>query len=100
MDHEPLELSLVDEPQLRTARDVFIAASRCAPPPPVWLAGVAGCGWFDSSFDLQRGLEVKEGWPGEPGLRSWIDAFLEDQRGDARRTSSRTAAPRSMTAMA
>ncbi len=36
----------------------------------------SGPGWFDSSFDLHRGLEVREGWPGDARLRSWIESFL------------------------
>ena len=35
-----------------------------------------GPGWFDSSWDLQRGLEVHEGLPGDPQLNEWIEACL------------------------
>ena len=35
-----------------------------------------GPGWFDSSWDLQRGLEVREGLPGDPQLDEWIEACL------------------------
>ena len=35
-----------------------------------------GPGWFDSSWDLQRGLEVREGLPGDPQLNEWIEACL------------------------
>jgi hypothetical protein len=38
-----------------------------------------GPGWFASSFDLHRGLEVREGWPGDARLRSWIESFLGAQ---------------------
>ena len=47
-------------------------------------------GWFESSWDLQRGLEVVEAWP-EPGMCA--------QR-EERPTASRTALPRSITAIA
>ena len=35
-----------------------------------------GPGWFDSSWDLQQGLEVREGLPGDPQLNEWIEACL------------------------
>ena len=35
-----------------------------------------GPGWFDSSWDLQRGLEVREGLPGDPQLNEWIEVCL------------------------
>ena len=35
-----------------------------------------GPGWFDSSWDLQHGLEVREGLPGDPQLNEWIEACL------------------------
>jgi hypothetical protein len=34
-----------------------------------------GPGWFDSSWELQRGLEVREGLPGDAGLDEWLGAF-------------------------
>ena len=54
-----------------------------------------GPGWFDSSWDLQRGLEVREGWSDEDRVRGWIEAFLFAQR-----AVGRTASPSSTTAMA
>ncbi|NUZ05013.1 hypothetical protein [Piscinibacter koreensis] len=39
-------------------------------------AAVEGPGWFMSSWELQHGLEVREGWPGDTGLNEWIDGFL------------------------
>jgi hypothetical protein len=59
------------------------------------LARVAGPGWFDSSWDLQRGLEVSERWFGDDGLGGWIEEFLRSQRSIAR-----TASPSSSTAIA
>ena len=35
-----------------------------------------GPGWFDSSWDLRRGCEVREGWPGDSHLRDWIECWL------------------------
>nr|HET7858029.1 hypothetical protein [Caldimonas sp.] len=37
-------------------------------------------GWFDSSWELRRGLEVKEGWFGDDDLNGWIESFLFAQR--------------------
>ena len=34
-----------------------------------------GPGWFDSSWDLQCGLEVCEGSPEDAGLKEWLEAF-------------------------
>ncbi len=58
-------------------------------------ARVAGPGWFDSSWELQRGLEVMEGWPGDQRLHGWIEDFLRPQR-----MSVRTASPSDSTAIA
>ena len=35
-----------------------------------------GPGWFDSSWDLQSGLEVREGLPGDAQPHEWIEACL------------------------
>ena len=35
-----------------------------------------GPGWFDSSWELVRGLEVREGLPGEARLNEWLEACL------------------------
>ena len=37
---------------------------------------LGGPGWFDSSFDLRQGLDVREGLPTEPQLHEWIEACL------------------------
>lgn len=37
----------------------------------------AGPGWFDSSWDLQRGLDVQEGLPSDLGLDEWLAVFLK-----------------------
>jgi hypothetical protein len=35
-----------------------------------------GPGWFDSSWDLVRGLEVREGLPGDARLNEWLAVCL------------------------
>ena len=69
--------------------------------------GPRGPGWFDSSWDLGHGLDVREGLPGDAGLYEWLDVCLRDdarvQRGPrvgSRVTSRNTASPTSMTAIA
>jgi hypothetical protein len=54
-------------------------------------AGNAGPGWFDSSWELRRGLEVKEDWCGDDRLHGWIENFLRAQRSAAGRTASPSA---------
>ncbi|MEP7057165.1 MAG: hypothetical protein ABI809_05275 [Caldimonas sp.] len=36
----------------------------------------AGPGWFDSSWDLQSGLDVLEGLPEDAKLNEWIEVCL------------------------
>ena len=52
-------------------------------------------GWFDSSWELRSGLDVKEGWFGDDGLNGWIEGFLFAQR-----ASGRTVSPSASTAIA
>lgn len=58
-----------------------------------------GPGWFDSSWDLQRGLDVREGLPGDAQLHEWLEAWLRDDRvapaapRPARKPSMRLARP-------
>jgi hypothetical protein len=56
---------------------------------------IAGPGWFESSWDLGRGLEVREVWSEEDRVRDWIEEFLAAQR-----TVARTASPSASTAIA
>ena len=35
-----------------------------------------GAGCFDSSWELGRGLDVREGLPGDAGLYEWLDVCL------------------------
>ncbi len=57
--------------------------------------GAVGPGWFDSSWDLHRGLEVRESWPDDDRVHGWIEDFIRTQR-----AIGRTASPRASTAMA
>ena len=54
-----------------------------------------GPGWFDSSWDLHRGLEVREGWSDDDRVDGWIEDFLRTQR-----TIGRIASPSASTAIA
>ncbi len=38
--------------------------------------GPHGPGWFDSSWELVRGLDVREGLPGDAGVYEWLDVCL------------------------
>ena len=75
------------------------------------VPGPQGPGWFDSSWELGHGLDVREGLPGDAGLYEWLDVCLRDdarvQRGPragsrvtSRVTSRNTASPTSITAIA
>ncbi|MEO5843992.1 MAG: hypothetical protein ABIQ33_04055 [Caldimonas sp.] len=55
----------------------------------------AGPGWFDSTWDLHRGLEVREGWSDDDRVHLWIEEFLAAQR-----ATFRTASPSASTAIA
>ena len=74
----------------------LVAIDAAAPRAPrVERASGAGPGWFDSSFELRRGLEVREGWSDDERVRSWGDDYLRAQRSVAR-----TASPSAITAIA
>jgi len=60
-------------------------------------ARVAGPGWFESSWDLHRGLEVRESWSDDQRVHGWIEDFLRTQRA---MSADFTACPSSITAMA
>jgi hypothetical protein len=38
--------------------------------------GLSGPGWYDSSHDLQRGLQVLEGLPSDTPLEDWLALWL------------------------
>ncbi len=81
--------------------------------------GPQGPGWFDSSWELVRGLDVREGLPGDAGVYEWLDVCLRSDAGEgvvitlaaaeppqralratSLATSRATASPRSITAIA
>lgn len=91
MHNDAPELSLVPVPELDLAQRVFVAATRCAgiaaaaAPLPI-----AGPGWFDSSWDLRRGLIVTE--TDDDGLLAWSMRMLLPQgAGGARSGASLSA---------
>jgi hypothetical protein len=43
----------------------------------------AGPGWFDSSWELRTGLQVKEGLPTDLPLHGWLEAWLQIAGGGA-----------------
>ena len=71
-----------------------------------------GPGWFDSSWELRAGLQVKEGLPVDLGLCAWVESWLQlvgggsglslsaIQSNAAQRRAARTASPNSTTAIA
>ena len=59
---------------------------------------LVGPGWFESSWDLRRGLEVTEEGRADTALRAWLDSFLGAASPQPR--AARVASPRSMTAIA
>jgi len=89
MPNESPQLALVavDTPPLRRAPGAT-HLPHCA-------ASSAGPGWFESSWELRRGLEVKEGWSEDDRVRDWIEDFLAAQR-----TVARTVSPSARTAIA
>lgn len=40
-----------------------------------------GPGWFDSSFELETGLEVREGWPSDAAFDAWSARFARQAGG-------------------
>jgi len=45
--------------------------------PPASRSAPVGPGWFDSSWELRSGLQVKEGLPSDLPLQGWIEAWLQ-----------------------
>jgi len=45
--------------------------------PPASRSAPVGPGWFDSSWELRSGLQVKEGLPADLPLQGWIEAWLQ-----------------------
>ena len=44
------------------------------------IGAATGPGWFESSWDLHRGLEVRESWSDDETVHGWIEDFLKTQR--------------------
>ena len=40
------------------------------------VGATVGPGWFDSSWDLRRGLDVRESWSDDERVHGWIQDFL------------------------
>ena len=63
---------------MRTLRALALAAEESTGP---YLAADAesplkGPGWFDSSWDLSDGLDVREGLPSDARLNEWLTLCL------------------------
>jgi len=52
-----------------------------------------GPGWFDSSWELVRGLEVCEGLPGDARLHEWLEACLRAEPAAASSVAERNEQP-------
>ena len=63
---------------LRTLRALRLDDAEDAAEEP----GPRGPGWFDSSWELVRGLDVREGLPGDAGLYEWLDVCLRPDAAD------------------
>ena len=88
-------------------RHTHVAAERRAaevPSAPTAAAELLrGPGWFDSSWDLRTGLEVREGLPEDVRLEEWLDAFCAQPGLDAEGAAAsarRIVSPSSITASA
>ena len=55
----------------RTLRAVHLDAARADPEP-----APQGPGWFESSWELIHGLDVREGLPGDARLNEWLAAYV------------------------
>ncbi|HUG23901.1 MAG TPA: hypothetical protein VMN83_15375 [Albitalea sp.] len=42
------------------------------------IDATTGPGWYDSSWDLRRGLEVHEGLPGDASLHEWLEHHVRN----------------------
>ena len=79
----------------QTAPELALVALQPTPRhDPIAGFAPAGPGWFDSSWELRRGLDVREGWSDDERVSGWIETFLAAQR------SGRTVSPSARTAIA
>jgi hypothetical protein len=62
---------------MRTERILDLLADECLAEEEKLTRGP---GWFDSSWELVRGLEVQEGLPGDAGLNEWLAVCLRNDR--------------------
>lgn len=64
--------------QRRPSRSVapLSGASTVASAPAFEALVSHGPGWFESSWDLIRGLVVREGLPEKPSVEEWLGAYL------------------------
>lgn len=56
-------------------RQPFTARSQSSGPP------AQGAGWYESSWDLMRGLEVREGLPVDATPGEWLDVAVSSPSG-------------------
>ena len=56
-----------------------IGPARQGTPNAAEIPAPHGPGWFNSSWDLRCGLEVREGLPGDAKLNDWIEACLRKE---------------------
>jgi len=63
-----------DPPVLRRARVAQHEVADAGDSEPPLPAG--GPGWFDSSWDLHRGLDVREGLPANASVSEWLASTL------------------------
>ena len=79
----------------QTAPELALVAIQPSPPNDALACFGAGPGWFDSSWELRRGLDVREGFAEDDHVFGWIESFLLAQR-----AAGRTASPSASTAIA
>jgi hypothetical protein len=58
------------------ARRALAAGAPTDEPEPDELS--KGPGWFDSSWELVHGLEVREGLPANPSVNEWLTVCLAE----------------------
>jgi hypothetical protein len=71
---------------LRTERILDMLADECMPEEEKLTRGPD---WFDPSWELVRGLEVREGLPGDVDLNEWLAVCLRNDRRPASRALDR-----------
>ena len=64
--------------------------SPTADPTTAALTTPVGPGWFDSSWELRTGLQVKEGLPSDLPSHGWLETWLQLVGGGASLSLSAT----------